>query len=299
MGWAPQALASATGANMTGVRNPYAVLAARLSPDDLPVPASVRSVRRVRSGHADAGLPRRYAATMSTVQGTVAWHASATERRFARFQGLRSATQHRPRAYLHLGTREVLVRESLGRRLPGDMNRSPISFSRPMTLAGRARFSIMACRAVSLARGEDPPRRAAVPRRWSLRGATGIWQKPAAGLRSRCLQPHPRSAPATRPRPGAAVSAVSPVPGTGWNDQCPGAGQSRSRFAAVAAGAGDSQDVIVDGGRAAAAAPGPGRSAGRRGCVRGSGRVPWGICKNRAPQCQIRDHVTGGAACPG
>lgn len=39
-GWAPQALASATGRNTTGVRNPYAVLAARLSPAELPLPAS-------------------------------------------------------------------------------------------------------------------------------------------------------------------------------------------------------------------------------------------------------------------
>jgi hypothetical protein len=35
-GWPPQALASATGANAMGVRNPYAVLTARLSPAELP-----------------------------------------------------------------------------------------------------------------------------------------------------------------------------------------------------------------------------------------------------------------------
>jgi hypothetical protein len=31
MGWTPQALASVTGANTTGVRNPYAVLAAAIA----------------------------------------------------------------------------------------------------------------------------------------------------------------------------------------------------------------------------------------------------------------------------
>jgi hypothetical protein len=51
-GWTPQALASATGTNTTGVRNPYAVLAARLSPAELPVPAS-RSARAPWCGECD------------------------------------------------------------------------------------------------------------------------------------------------------------------------------------------------------------------------------------------------------
>jgi hypothetical protein len=38
VGWTPQALAGFTGANTRGVRNPYAVLAARLSPAELPPP---------------------------------------------------------------------------------------------------------------------------------------------------------------------------------------------------------------------------------------------------------------------
>jgi hypothetical protein len=37
-GWTPQGLAAATGANTSGVRNPYAVLAARLSDAELPPP---------------------------------------------------------------------------------------------------------------------------------------------------------------------------------------------------------------------------------------------------------------------
>jgi Helix-turn-helix domain len=37
-GWTPAALAAFTGANTSGVRNPYAVLAARLSPAELPEP---------------------------------------------------------------------------------------------------------------------------------------------------------------------------------------------------------------------------------------------------------------------
>jgi hypothetical protein len=52
MGWTPQALASATGANTTGVRNPYAVLAARLSPAEPPVPSS-RSARPPWCGECD------------------------------------------------------------------------------------------------------------------------------------------------------------------------------------------------------------------------------------------------------
>jgi hypothetical protein len=37
-GWAPRTLAAVTGANTSGVRNPYAVLAARLAPAELPPP---------------------------------------------------------------------------------------------------------------------------------------------------------------------------------------------------------------------------------------------------------------------
>jgi Helix-turn-helix domain len=37
-GWTPQKLAGFTGGNLTGVQNPYAVLAARLSPAELPAP---------------------------------------------------------------------------------------------------------------------------------------------------------------------------------------------------------------------------------------------------------------------
>jgi hypothetical protein len=52
MGWAPQALASVTGANTSGMRNPYAVLATRLSPAELPVSAS-RSKRPPWCGECD------------------------------------------------------------------------------------------------------------------------------------------------------------------------------------------------------------------------------------------------------
>jgi hypothetical protein len=38
-GWTPTELAAFTGGNTDGVRNPYAVLAARLSPAELPAPA--------------------------------------------------------------------------------------------------------------------------------------------------------------------------------------------------------------------------------------------------------------------
>jgi hypothetical protein len=36
-GWTPQKLADITGANTNGVRNPYAVLSARLAPAELPL----------------------------------------------------------------------------------------------------------------------------------------------------------------------------------------------------------------------------------------------------------------------
>jgi hypothetical protein len=68
----PQALAAFTGANSTGVRNPYAVLAARLSPAELPAgtvasgPAAV--VRRMRRAHVDARLRRRRATPVLTLQ---------------------------------------------------------------------------------------------------------------------------------------------------------------------------------------------------------------------------------------
>ena len=45
-GWTPQELAGFTGTNSGGVRNPYAVLAARLSPAELPSPSGTQLVRR-------------------------------------------------------------------------------------------------------------------------------------------------------------------------------------------------------------------------------------------------------------
>jgi hypothetical protein len=52
MGWTPRTLASATGTNTTGVRNPYAVLAVRLSRTELPAP-SARSTRPPWCGECD------------------------------------------------------------------------------------------------------------------------------------------------------------------------------------------------------------------------------------------------------
>ena len=51
-GWTPHALAAFTGANTTGVHRPYAVLAARLSPGELPTPP-VRSARPPWCGQCD------------------------------------------------------------------------------------------------------------------------------------------------------------------------------------------------------------------------------------------------------
>ena len=42
-GWAPRELAAFTGSNTGGLRNPYAVLTARLSPAELPMPPGQRS----------------------------------------------------------------------------------------------------------------------------------------------------------------------------------------------------------------------------------------------------------------
>src|SRR5262249_9043617 len=49
----PQALAAFAGANTTGVRNPYAVLAARLSPAELPSPQRQRPARPLWCGQCD------------------------------------------------------------------------------------------------------------------------------------------------------------------------------------------------------------------------------------------------------
>jgi hypothetical protein len=67
MGWTPQALASVTGTNTTGVRNPYAVLATRLSPAELPGPPArsarppwcgeCNQVTRMLDYHGDAPRP--------------------------------------------------------------------------------------------------------------------------------------------------------------------------------------------------------------------------------------------------
>jgi hypothetical protein len=52
-GWTPQTLAAIAGANTSGVRNPYAVLAARLSPAELPLPQSQRPSRPPWCGQCD------------------------------------------------------------------------------------------------------------------------------------------------------------------------------------------------------------------------------------------------------
>ena len=65
-GWTPQTLAGFTGGNITGVRNPYAVLAARLSPAELPAPPA-RPARPPWCGECDqatrmlASTPTRHA----------------------------------------------------------------------------------------------------------------------------------------------------------------------------------------------------------------------------------------------
>lgn len=59
-GWTPATLASFTGANTGGVRNPYAVLAARLSPSQLPEPpAAMPAVRPPWCGKCDERTRRR------------------------------------------------------------------------------------------------------------------------------------------------------------------------------------------------------------------------------------------------
>jgi len=58
-GRTPRGLAGFTGANTDGVRNPYAVLAARLPAAELPPPAGPAAmVWRVRPEHPDARLRR-------------------------------------------------------------------------------------------------------------------------------------------------------------------------------------------------------------------------------------------------
>jgi hypothetical protein len=52
-GWSPQALAAFTGANTLGVRNAYAVLAARLSPAELPPQQRQRPARPSWCGQCD------------------------------------------------------------------------------------------------------------------------------------------------------------------------------------------------------------------------------------------------------
>jgi hypothetical protein len=69
----PQALAAFTGTNSTGVRNPYAVLAARLSPRRAAPRGTVASgpaavLRRMRRAHADARLRWRHAMPVPALQ---------------------------------------------------------------------------------------------------------------------------------------------------------------------------------------------------------------------------------------
>jgi DNA-binding IscR family transcriptional regulator len=59
MGWTPQALAAFTGTSTSGVRNPYAVLAARLSSAELPSPPGRRPARPPWCGECDERTRRR------------------------------------------------------------------------------------------------------------------------------------------------------------------------------------------------------------------------------------------------
>ena len=54
-GWTPRTLAAATGANTSGVRNPYAVLAARLRPAELPLPTPSGTLGRHGAVSATSG----------------------------------------------------------------------------------------------------------------------------------------------------------------------------------------------------------------------------------------------------
>ena len=71
MGWTPQTLTSVTAKNVAGVRNPYAVLTARLSPAELP---GRRQGRRGRRGAVSANrspgcsITWRRSASMPPVQ---------------------------------------------------------------------------------------------------------------------------------------------------------------------------------------------------------------------------------------
>lgn len=53
VGWTPHELANLTGANTDGIRNPYAVLAARLSAAELPAPSHQHSARLPWCGQCD------------------------------------------------------------------------------------------------------------------------------------------------------------------------------------------------------------------------------------------------------
>lgn len=76
-GWTPRALAAFTGANTTGVRSPYAVLAARLSPGERPTPPG-RSTRPPWCGQCDQTT------RMLGFQATRRAPARAANRRHAR-----------------------------------------------------------------------------------------------------------------------------------------------------------------------------------------------------------------------
>jgi len=56
-GWTSHGLAGFTGANTDGVRNRYAVLAARLSAAELPPPAGLRAARPPWCGECDQNTP--------------------------------------------------------------------------------------------------------------------------------------------------------------------------------------------------------------------------------------------------
>ena len=72
-GWTPAALAAFTGANTEGVRSPFAMLTARLSPAELPPPPGRRPARPPWCGQCDQAtrmprLRRRRAAPVPALQ---------------------------------------------------------------------------------------------------------------------------------------------------------------------------------------------------------------------------------------
>jgi hypothetical protein len=144
-GWEPRALAGFVGANTNGVRSPYAVLAARLSPAELPVPPTARHRRSPWCGDPSCDPATRFLLDENGYPGTIDGRAVPCPRCGS------PAARQRTSASMP-GGRQASALRTGPMRITGWRSRSGDALPIPKEITTRTRLSSL--------RGLRPPARA-------------------------------------------------------------------------------------------------------------------------------------------